>query len=283
MTMELSVILPLFNSRSTMGQALSFFERPLNRNCELIVVDDASADGSLEELDRWVKRIPNVRIQVLRNERNQGPSYSRNRGLDLATGEFIAFLDADDAWHEQKLDIQIGWMKRLNSPISGTVHQIISRDALPEWRGGNVSVERADIQELTWKSMLFKTPFATPSVVLHRSVAHFRFDETLRYCEDLNMWHRLSHDHRTFRINVPLTFTFKHNFLTKGQSLSSDSKRMQQGLLAGYVSLLRSQDYPLGEKALILLAIFFAQAKFIRRALVKHDWLTMNRNRERPS
>jgi len=90
---RVSVIVPLFNKAPYIERALSSVAAQTYRDFELIVVDD----GSTDEGPRIVEAFTDLPIHLIRQE-NAGPGAARNRGLELAQGELVAFLDADDEW-----------------------------------------------------------------------------------------------------------------------------------------------------------------------------------------
>ena len=105
-----SVIVGVYNKERFVGECLRSVLTQTYTNWELIVVDDASTDGSLAEVERTVGNDPRVRI--LRRETNSGhPGVARNQALREAKGQYIAFLDADDVWTPEKLAIQTAFME----------------------------------------------------------------------------------------------------------------------------------------------------------------------------
>ncbi|WP_338470681.1 glycosyltransferase family 2 protein [Niallia sp. XMNu-256] len=94
-----SIIIPTYNTEKYIHACIQSVLNQTYQNFEIIVVDDGSTDGSVEA----VKQFDNSRIRVYQNEKNSGPSYSRNRAIELAKGEFIAILDSDDWWDPNRL------------------------------------------------------------------------------------------------------------------------------------------------------------------------------------
>jgi teichuronic acid biosynthesis glycosyltransferase TuaG len=93
MSKLISVVIPYYNKTNTIHRSIkSVFDQTYS-NWELILIDDAS-DIPLSE----IYKVEDKRIKILINEQNLGPGPTRQRGLDLAKGEYIAFLDADDWW-----------------------------------------------------------------------------------------------------------------------------------------------------------------------------------------
>jgi hypothetical protein len=110
-----SVIMPCYNHGSFVAESAAAVLGQTFADLELIIVDDASKDHSMEILRKLAQR--DARVKTIAHEQNRGPSGSRNDGLRAATGEFVAFCDADDLWKPEKLARQI----RLRSVTSHTV------------------------------------------------------------------------------------------------------------------------------------------------------------------
>lgn len=89
-----SVILPMFNASATAARAIQSILAQSDPDLELIAVDD----GSTDETPLTLQAVQDVRVRILRHDGNRGISAARNTGLSAALGEFVAFLDADDAW-----------------------------------------------------------------------------------------------------------------------------------------------------------------------------------------
>ena len=105
-----SVIVGVYNKERFIGECLRSVLAQTYTHWELIVVDDASTDGSLAEVERVVGR--NSRTRILRREKNSGlPAVARNEGIRAAGGKYVAFLDADDLWKPEKLAVQTAYME----------------------------------------------------------------------------------------------------------------------------------------------------------------------------
>ena len=104
-----SVIVGVYNKERYVGECLQSVLAQTYPRFELIVVDDASTDGSFAA----IQKIQDDRLRIVRMTANSGlPAIPRNRGLALARGEYVAFLDADDRWLDQKLHKQVDFMRR---------------------------------------------------------------------------------------------------------------------------------------------------------------------------
>ena len=103
---KVSVVIPVFNGAGVIGETIESVLNQTFRNHEIIVVDDGSTDGSGEVLKQFSKHI------TLCRQQNQGVAITRNRGISIAKGEWIAFLDQDDLWYPQKLATQIDYVEK---------------------------------------------------------------------------------------------------------------------------------------------------------------------------
>ena len=106
--MVVSVIIPTFNRRYLLERAIASVQKQTYTCWELIVVDDGSTDGTRS----FVQSFQDDRIRYLRNEVKQGAQCARNKGLQAARGKYIAFLDSDNEWYADKLDLQVQEMEK---------------------------------------------------------------------------------------------------------------------------------------------------------------------------
>lgn len=104
-----SVIVPVFNSKNFLAEALDSVLAQTYENLEVVLIDDGSTDGSGEICDRYAAKDKRFRVY---HQANQGVSATRNAGLDLATGDFLAFLDSDDAYEPEAIAAMMDAMAR---------------------------------------------------------------------------------------------------------------------------------------------------------------------------
>lgn len=96
--MKISVIIPVYNSENYLNDLLESLIHQKLKEIEIILVDDASTDCSLQILKDWQKKYPEI-IRIFKNAKNMGQGFSRNLGLKYAQGEYISFIDSDDFIH----------------------------------------------------------------------------------------------------------------------------------------------------------------------------------------
>ena len=122
----ISVVTPVYNARKFLPRLFESVQSQQGVFVEHILVDDCSTDGSLAFMEDMAKTNP--LIKVVRLSSNQGPVVARNRGISLATGKYLAFLDADDYWLPQKALVQAQFMAHTGAAMSFTDYRFISED-----------------------------------------------------------------------------------------------------------------------------------------------------------
>jgi glycosyltransferase involved in cell wall biosynthesis len=135
----ISIIIPSYNRENTIERAIkSVFEQTYS-NLEIIIVDDFSTDNSIAKIKTLIK--DESRIKLLLNKQNQGPNFTRNRGIQAAQGKYLSLLDSDDEWIPETIEIL--WNKLKNTPDNiGLVYAGLtiisntsSRKIYPKYRG----------------------------------------------------------------------------------------------------------------------------------------------------
>lgn len=193
---QVSVIIPTYNRGWTIGEAVDSVLAQDYGDFELIVVDDGSTDNTPQVLDAY-----RGAIKVFRQE-NQGVSAARNRGINEASGRFIAFLDSDDLWLPKKLSRQIEFFNTTPDALICQTEEVWIRNGIrvnPKKRHKKPS------------GMIFEPSLAlclvSPSaVMIRRSLLEIvgNFDETLPACEDYDLWLRISCRFPIYCIDTPL-------------------------------------------------------------------------------
>lgn len=122
----ISVITPHYNNLTMLQQALESVQKQTYSHYEHIVVDDASREEVRKELRLLVSSYSNVRLILL--NQNSGAGFARNTGIESAKGRFIAFLDCDDIWAPNKLQIQIDFMLKKSIDLCYSEYHVMSSD-----------------------------------------------------------------------------------------------------------------------------------------------------------
>ena len=123
-----SIIMPSYNTAKFISETIDSVLMQTYTNWELIIVDDCSTDNTDEVVKSFLS---DDRIKYIKNEKNSGAAFSRNRALREANGKWIAFLDSDDLWHPEKLEKQIRFMEKNRCHFSYTNYIEIDEDGEP--------------------------------------------------------------------------------------------------------------------------------------------------------
>lgn len=226
-----TVIIPVYNRENTVLRAINSVLQQTYRNIELIVVDDHSTDSTV----KVIKECKDSRIHLICLANNQGANFARNRGIEKAGGEFIAFQDSDDEWMENKLEKQIGYMLETNVDASfcpyflyqGKENQIVPKDYQ------NISFYKEDIAQRIKKSSIV----GTPTLVVRREIFSQigMFDEKMKRLQEYELVIRLVKKYKLGFISQPLVKAYRME-----QSISADNN----ALLDAYIKLLeRHADF----------------------------------------
>jgi glycosyltransferase involved in cell wall biosynthesis len=200
MTPEVSVIVPSFNRRAMVLEAVESVLAQRGADFELIVVDDGSTDGTARALEALrseraarfaIERIP-----------NRGPAAARNRGVAIARAQFIAFLDSDDLWMPGKLAEQFAFMRANADCAISQCEEVWMRSGRRVNPGRRHRKRAGDIFIESLRTCLI-----SPSAVIMRT-ALFRamggFDESMAAAEDYDLWLRILVSHEVGLLERPL-------------------------------------------------------------------------------
>ena len=175
-----SVITPTFNSAKYIGEAITSVQRQTYRNWEMIIVDDASTDDTCSIVKKFVRN--DGRIKLIKNQTNGGPAKARNIALECASGRYIAFLDSDDLWRENKLEKQLEVFREKNCPLVYSAYEKI--DEKGNRQGRLVAVPSC----IDYSRLLSATVIATVTAIYDtESVGHVLMPD-IRMRQDYALW-----------------------------------------------------------------------------------------------
>ena len=219
----LSVVIPCFNSSLIISKALDSLVGQSFKEFEVILVDDGSLD--FEALSLLVEKYRlQLNIQLIGLPVNRGAPTARNVGVRAATGEFIAFLDSDDIWHESKLLVQLSAMKASGATISA--HGYIDDIQLSSWSTSSPLENK--YHEISACRFIMGNPFSTPTVMVKRS-GFIAFDERFRIVDDYRCWVENVNNGRAIYIKQNLAAGFKPAI--GGGGLTANLPRMHRACL----------------------------------------------------
>ena len=233
---SVSVVIPCYQCENTIRRAVDSVVNQTVRPQELILVDDGSADQTPTVLKHLQTLYGESWIKIVSLRRNGGVSAARNVGWDLATSDYVAFLDADDIWHPEKIAIQYQWM-RAHPEVALCGHGSVVMD--PKVQPVTASIRcPPTVHLLSVRRLLLSNPFVTPSFLLKRTLPH-RFDCTQRYTEDFLLIMQIGLDgNQVAKIEAELAFIFKRPGET---GASRHIWKMRAGDLLNYHKLWHSR------------------------------------------
>ncbi len=224
MTATISVIIPTYNYGRFIGRCLDSVLRQTYRDTEILVVDDGSDDGTEEVM----KHYPSVLYTRL--PENRGVSAARNIGLQMARGRFVAFIDADDEWHPEKLARQYDFLEN-----HGEYRIVFCKT-------GNIFEDEALAAHDKARLIALGTESSNmyfPSMLARREVfdEYGPLDESLRYSEDTDWLTRIVRKReRTHCLQEVLYYrhihrdglTMRENPMTREQTLKFFAERIRR-------------------------------------------------------
>lgn len=217
----ISVIIPTYNREKVIERAILSVLNQVNcDSIEVIVVDDCSKDHT-EEV---VKSIRDSRIKFARLEKNSGACVARNKGIELASGEYIAFQDSDDEWLPNKLEIQLSEMKKNNASVS-----FCSFYKINESLGIKTIFPQNVISGfIDYKTLLTKSIVSTQCIVAKRECFEdTKFDPQMPRLQDWDIILSLAQKYKVFHVDQPLV-----NMYVQEESISAHPEK-------GIIALLR--------------------------------------------
>lgn len=119
----------MFNSEVFISESINSVINQTYNYWELILIDDCSNDKTITIVNQFIEKTPNIKL--LKNEKNLGTAFSRNKGIMEAKGDYIAFLDADDIWKPEKLQIQIEFMETEECDICFSSYEQMNESGKP--------------------------------------------------------------------------------------------------------------------------------------------------------
>lgn len=190
----ISVIVPCYNAEKTIGRVLESLENQSFSDFEVVVINDGSSDKTKEIATSYLEN-SNLNMVYIEQE-NQGVSYARNAGLNLAKGKYITFVDADDIYNREFLNILY---HEIEKDRSDTVFCAYSRDLdrVQRFAPTDVTTESLDHMSLLDFVMIRKASCAFFTFIYKIDILRrhkIYFDANLKYGEDLEfLWKYLSH------------------------------------------------------------------------------------------
>lgn len=201
---KVSVIIPFYNRVDLVLRAINSVLAQTHKNYELILVNDGSKDD-ISKIENMVKK--HEQMKLINVKPNKGASNARNVGIDNATGDYIAFLDSDDAFLPNKLEVQLKQMLATGDKVSHTSYYREGFDKKVLFDSGKQNGDM--LSTLIWSCRV-----ATPTVMIERKYLNdnnFRFDTDLVIGEDTCFWLTILMNQKLLGIDIPLTTVYSND------------------------------------------------------------------------
>jgi glycosyltransferase involved in cell wall biosynthesis len=242
MTASVSTIIPCYRCSQTIGRALDSVAKQTLLPAEVILVDDGSGDNTLEILLQLQHDYGKDWVKVIPLKDNSGPSVARNTAWEFASQDYIAFLDADEVWHPEKIAVQYSWMLQ-NPDMALSGHHSVRINPGVEFEPDPIP-KNIKANLVSRNQILLSNVFSTASVVLNRRLQQ-RFNPLFRYSQDYLLWLEiLLAGNRSAVIHFIGGYYFKSLFGESGQTANllngkkAESKIYQILFIDGYITFL---------------------------------------------
>lgn len=184
MNPKISVIMPVYNTKDYLVEALESILNQSFKDFEFIIVDDYSTDWSYELLQEYEKK--DDRIRLYRNEKNMWISFTRNKLIDLCTTNYIASQDSDDVSLLDRLELEYNFLENnKNYAVVSWDNMIINEQSKVVWY--------RKYSDDIWNIILKKSPISQWSSLFRKNIfiELWWYDKTLNYAEDYDLWLRI--------------------------------------------------------------------------------------------
>jgi len=172
--------MPVHNSSKFIEESVSSVLNQTYSNFELLIVDDCSSDNSYELMRNLEKK--DFRIHIFKNETKSGAAATRNLALKNAKGDFIAFLDSDDLWKPNKLEVQMNFMLTNAIAFSFTSYELVDEDGKEMGKQINVP------SFLTYHQYLKNTIIGCLTVVIDKRTTGYFEMPIIKTSQDMALW-----------------------------------------------------------------------------------------------
>ncbi|WP_324024713.1 glycosyltransferase family 2 protein [Maribacter sp. BPC-D8] len=175
-----SIITPVYNSQMFLDDCMNSVIAQTYEKWEHIFVDDCSSDNSAKIIEEYAQK--DSRIKFHRLSINSGAGTARNKAIELAQGDYIAFLDSDDTWYPQKLQLQINFMKVNNYYFTFTTYDKIDEV------GNNLNIIIKSKRVVDYHSALYKNPIGCLTVMYDVNYFGKQYMPSIRKRQDYALW-----------------------------------------------------------------------------------------------
>lgn len=203
-TSSITVFIAVFNAEKYIKETIESVLNQTYKNFELLIIDDGSTDGSLEVISKY----NDPRIRFLCNSTNKGICYTRQRGLEEASGKYIAILDADDIMIPNRLELQYSFLEEnLNYALCGSNAYFIDNNSKPV----SHSYTTEKNKNLIKINLLLANQFINSSIMFRTETIKMIGGYIKKTCEDYDLFVRVAEKYETTNLDEKLVKYRIHN------------------------------------------------------------------------
>lgn len=204
-----SIITPVYNAEKYLADHISSVQGQTHENWEHILVDDCSNDSSADIIKSFQEK--DSRIKYYRLTKNSGAGIARNKAIEMAEGEYIAFLDSDDLWYPEKLEKQLRFMQENQYHFTFTDYDMVDES------GQKLAKTVKCKSKVTYQSALYKNPIGCLTVMYDVNFFGKQYMPSIRKRQDYALWLNLLKKTNGYGLNVCLA-----KYRTGNTSISSN-------------------------------------------------------------
>ena len=211
-----SIIMPAYNAEKYIKEAIQSVICQTCPDWELLVIDDCSEDQTEQLVKEYVAQYSN--IHYYKNERNLGVAETRNFGVSVAAGEWIAYLDSDDCWHPEKLQRQLETAAKTKAQLLFTGSAFMDENSKP------LDSYLPAPERISYRELLKQNVVSCSSVLLLRELAQaYPMQHASRLHEDFVVWLRILRDKKicAYGVDEPLLIYRVHSNSKSGNKLKA--------------------------------------------------------------
>ncbi len=234
-TPAISVIMPVYNAEKFLKDSIESVLNQTFKDFEFIIVNDGSTDNSLNIIESYIDK--DSRIKII-NQENSGVSVARNVGIKNASGEYIAFIDSDDIWVNNKLELQMEeFIKDPELKICGARAKVINDE--------NQEIGKFNYPPLSYFKIrldsYYKNPFITSSLIIKKEILKDNklFRQKMKLCEDYEFITKYIHKNKSINIDKYLVYYRIHINSSSRVTISTKIKMKMMAIKVRIISTFR--------------------------------------------
>lgn len=271
----LSIVIPMYNSENVIQRTIkSVIEQKLD-DYEIIIIDDCSTDNSYKICNEYILKNNIKNVKIIKNDINHGgPSYSRNKGIEIAKGEYIIFLDSDDYYEKDTINKMLEQMKQQSLIITGIRYKYKNKEKLLFYKPENniLNVPKNEIVQIYLKGLLNQPSNKMYDLNFIRDKG-ILFNEQSAYGEDLEFnLEYIKNIQNIILINEPLyiyseTKTGLNNTYKKNELIIDKNNFINKiNIFSEYFSLTKEEEKELYTKYVISrIRLYYRLRKYDKR------------------